>query len=292
MAREALARKLAEEGLSRHEAATYEAYRAELEAPINHLATVLNDLQANRKERNWLTRQQEGELDERRLTNALSGERAVFKRREEAPPEPGAAQTKPKRIRLVVDCSASMYSMSYDGRLEREIKSTMMVMEAMAKVERSKIIYDIVAHNGETAALPLVDAANPPENAGKRWKVLRDMTSSTQFTMSGDNTVEGIEAAVTTLPKAEPDAEMDDYIVIALSDANLGRYGITPKRLERALTKNKVDNVKAAIIFIGGEQEAASMAKAMPGKAFNCQDLKTLPMLLSECLVAMVGREE
>ncbi|CAO1613724.1 unnamed protein product [Jaminaea pallidilutea] len=290
MAREALAKKLAEEGLTQHEAATYEAYRQELEAPISHLVSVLQDLQANRKERNWLTRQQEGELDERRLTNALSGERSVFKRRQEAPPEIGAPQTKPKRIRFLVDCSASMYSMGFDGRLDREVKSILMVMEAMARVDSSKFVYDVVGHNGETEALPLVDASSPPENAGKRWKVMRDMISSTQFTMSGDHTIESIEASCKELPKAEAEKEWDDIIVLALSDANLGRYGITPQRLERALGRNR-EKVKAAIIFIGGEQEAARMAKSLPGKAFNCQDLKSLPMMMSEILVNMVGRD-
>ncbi|CAO1618558.1 unnamed protein product [Parajaminaea phylloscopi] len=296
MAREALAKKLAQEGLTQHEAATYEAYRLELEAPINHLVSVLQDLQANRKERTWLTRQQEGELDERRLTNALSGERSVFRRRQEAPPEVGAPQTKPKRIRFLVDCSASMYSMSYDGRLDREIKSVLMVMEAMSRVDSSKFVYDVVGHNGETDALPLVDAQKPPQNAGKRWKVLRDLTSSTQFTMSGDNTVEGIEAAVKGLAKEDAEGggsdqgRYDDLLLIALSDANLGRYGITSQKLERALNKSR-DKVKGAVIFIGGEMEAQRMAKELPGKAFNCQDLKTLPMLLSEILVGMVGRE-
>lgn len=90
MAREALAKKLAQEGLTQHKAAMYDTYLLELEAPINHLVSVLQGLQANRKERVWLTRQQEGEIDERRLTNALSGERSIFKRRQEAPPEIGA----------------------------------------------------------------------------------------------------------------------------------------------------------------------------------------------------------
>lgn len=295
MAREALAKKLAQEGLTQHEAATYEAYRLELEAPINHLVSVLQDLQANRKERTWLTRQQEGELDERRLTNALSGEPSVFKRRQEAPPEVGAPQTRPKRIRFLVDCSASMYSMGYDGRLDREIKSMLMVMEAMSRVDSSKFVYDVVGHNGETESLSLVNAANPPPNAGKRWKVLRDITSSTQFTMSGDNTVESIEAGVKGLVKEDTEGgggqgKYDDLILIALSDANLGRYGITSQKLERALNKSR-EKVKGAVIFIGGEMEAQRMAKELPGKAFNCQDLKTLPMLLSEILVNMVGRE-
>lgn len=291
MAKEALAKKLAQEGLTQHEAATYEAYRRELESPINHLVNVLNDLQANKKERAWLTRQQEGELDERRLTNALTGERAVFKRRQEAPPEVGAPMTKPKRIRFLVDCSASMYSMGFDGRLDREIKSVLMLMEAFDRVESGKFKYDIIGHSGETFDIPLVKADALPATAGKKWKVLRDMISTTQFTMSGDHTVEALENAVKRLPQAEPAEDMDDYIVIAMSDANLGRYGITTETLERAMGKNR-DKVKSAIVFIGGEEEGARVAKEMPAKAFVCKDLKNLPMLLSEILVSMVGREQ
>lgn len=108
MAQRALAEKLADEGMTAHEGATYHKYKRELEAQIQHLVNVLNDLQAQAKERTWLTRQQEGELDERRLTNALTGERAVFKRRQEAPPEVGAPQTKPKRIRFLVDLSGEL----------------------------------------------------------------------------------------------------------------------------------------------------------------------------------------
>lgn len=289
MAREALAKKLAQEGLTQHEAATYEAYKRELEAPVNHLVSVLNDLQANKKERAWLTRQQEGELDERRLTNALTGERSVFKRRQEAPPEVGAPTVKPKRIRFLVDCSASMYSMGFDGRLDREIKTVLMVMEAFSKVESGKFVYDIIGHSGEAHDLPLVTTDKIPETAGRRWKVLRDIISTTQFTMSGDNTVESLEHAVKTLPTKGSEEEMDDYIIIALSDANLGRYGITSKILERAMSRNS--KVKAAIIFIGGAEEGERVAKDLPGKALVCKDLKSLPVLLSEILVNMVGRE-
>ncbi len=39
--------------------------------------------------------------------------------------------------------------------------------------------------------------------------------------------------------------EADDHFVIALSDANLGRYGITSKVLTKALGKN--EKVKSAV---------------------------------------------
>lgn len=104
-----------------------------------HLLNVLNDLQANAKERSWLTRQQEGELDERRLTDGLAGERSIFKRRQEAPPEIGAPQTKPKRLRFVVDVSASMYAMQFDGRLEREIKTVVVSKRSKKRESISSI---------------------------------------------------------------------------------------------------------------------------------------------------------
>lgn len=174
MAQKALAEKLADQGMTAHEGATYQKYKSELSPQIQHLVNVLNDLQAQAKERSWLTRQQEGELDERRLTNALTGERAVFKRRQEAPPEVGAPQTKPKRIRFLVDLSASMYSMQYDGRLEREIKTMLMIMEAFSHVSPEKFVYDIVGHHGESSHVPMTTMDKPPESMGERWKVLRD----------------------------------------------------------------------------------------------------------------------
>lgn len=39
----------------------------------------------------------------------ITGEKNVYRRRGEKEPEVGAPQTKPKRLRLVVDVSGSMY---------------------------------------------------------------------------------------------------------------------------------------------------------------------------------------
>jgi von Willebrand factor A domain-containing protein 8 len=143
MAREALAKKLAEDGMTSHEGATYHSYVTEMAPQIEHLRNIFDSVQANAKERQWLNRQQEGELDERRLTDGLTGERAIFRRRQEAPPEIGAPQTKPKRIRFIVDVSASMYSMQFDGRLEREIKTC--VVSLLPAEELCRRTYQIIA---------------------------------------------------------------------------------------------------------------------------------------------------
>ena len=87
-----------------------------------------------------MKRQTDGELDDSRLTEGLTGEATVYKRRGMAKPEMGRPQIKsafrspftivanddwhrPKRIRFVFDISASMYRFQYDGRLQRSMET-------------------------------------------------------------------------------------------------------------------------------------------------------------------------
>ena len=157
MAREALEKELRENGMQPHEAVNLHEMKQKVASQVQHLSNVLNDLKANRYERSWLTRQQEGELDERRLSEGLAGERGIFKRRAEMPPDPGAPQVKPKRIRIVLDLSASMYHMQYDGRLERELEVALMVMQAFTRVEDGveRFAVDIVGHSGDVDMIPV-----------------------------------------------------------------------------------------------------------------------------------------
>jgi len=53
----------------------------------------------------------------------------------------------------------------------------------------------------------------------------------------------------------------DDRIVIALSDANLGPYGILPSMISEALT-SQADVVQAYAVFIGEPRAAHSLARA------------------------------
>jgi len=57
----------------------------------------------------WIKRRTDGELDDQRLAEGLSGESTIFRRRGSDKPEAGRPQMHPKRIRFVVDVSASMY---------------------------------------------------------------------------------------------------------------------------------------------------------------------------------------
>lgn len=53
-----------------------------------------------------------------------------------SPPQLGSPQQKPKRLRLVVDVSGSMYRFNgVDGRLERSMQAVCMVMEAFENYE-------------------------------------------------------------------------------------------------------------------------------------------------------------
>lgn len=52
------------------------------------------DLAAREEERVWVKRQTDGELDDARLTEGLTGEATVYKRRGLAKPEPGRPQVK------------------------------------------------------------------------------------------------------------------------------------------------------------------------------------------------------
>ena len=61
-------------------------------------------------------------------------------------PQPGTPQLKPKRLRLVVDVSGSMYRFNgHDGRLDRTMESAIMVMEAFEKFEDKFTVSDLMA---------------------------------------------------------------------------------------------------------------------------------------------------
>ncbi|KAE8186016.1 hypothetical protein CF336_g7160, partial [Tilletia laevis] len=282
MAREALNKKLSEEGLTSAEGVTYHHWKMEMAAQIQQLTSMLENLQAQAKERQWMTRQQEGELDEKRLTDGLTGERTIFRRRQEAPPELGAAQTKPKRIRFVFDLSASMYTLQYDGRLDREVKTCLMVLEAFARADPARFKWDIVGHSGDSAIIPLVTSDKQPKTDGARHKVLRDIVAYSQYCDSGDNTLASIRQSVQEVAKDEA----DDYFVCALSDANLSRYGIGAASLGQALRTNS--KVKTAIIFLDKGTESQNLARQLPGKAFAAADLSKVPQILHDILQSVL----
>nr|XP_056718077.1 von Willebrand factor A domain-containing protein 8 [Euleptes europaea] len=278
MGEKAFKQRLKEIKMSEYDAATYERFSGAVRRQVHLLRVILDSLQAKGKERQWLRHQAIGELDDTKIIDSLTGEKAIYKRRGDLDPQLGSPLQKPKRLRLVVDVSGSMYRFNgVDGRLERSMEAACMVMEAFENYEH-KFKYDITGHSGDGFNIALVNSDKVPKNNKERLEVLKIMHAHAQFCMSGDHTLEGTEHAIREVAKEEA----DEYFVIVLSDANLERYGIPPARFAEALTINP--QVNAFTIFIGslGDQ-AGRLQRTLPaGRAFIAMDTKEIPQILQQ----------
>jgi hypothetical protein len=127
-ARESLLKRLKEMNMSGKEASQYKDFYDNVRNEVQQLRVVLEGVQAKERERVWLKNQIEGELDDRKLIDGLTGEHAIYKRRGEEKPEFGAPQKKPKRIKFLFDISGSMFRFNgLDGRLSRSLETAIMV---------------------------------------------------------------------------------------------------------------------------------------------------------------------
>lgn len=109
MNRKAFADKLKEIKMSSYDHQIYDAFSAPVRKQVQQLRVILSSLQAKSKERFWLKHQTSGEIDDNKLIEGIVGERNIYRKRGEQDPEPGQPQEKPKRLKLVVDVSGSMY---------------------------------------------------------------------------------------------------------------------------------------------------------------------------------------
>lgn len=109
MNRKAFADKLKEIKMSIYDHGIYEAFSAPIRKQVQQLRIILSSLQAKSNERHWLNHQTSGEIDDNKLIEGIVGERNIYRKRGEQEPEPGQPQEKPKRLKLVVDVSGSMY---------------------------------------------------------------------------------------------------------------------------------------------------------------------------------------
>lgn len=285
MARKELEARLAELNMTSAGAESYGALLTAVQAHIAQLRDLLEHLAAREEERVWVKRQTDGELDDTRLTEGLTGEAAVYKRRGMAKPELGRPQVKPKRIRFLFDISASMYRFQHDGRLQRSLETAVMLMESFNRLSRKdKYVWDMYGHSGDEPEIPLVKVGDSVEEVSERWAVAQKMKYITQYTFSGDSTVEAIEKAVDQVAAFDG----DDHYVIALTDANFGQYRITKEDLGRAM--NRHPKVKTALICICEDSEAAWVKRHFPGRAFLVTDSADIPKVLRGFLSTMVDR--
>lgn len=288
MGLKAFKERLKEIQMSEYDAKLYNEYSSSVQNQVQALKVILSNLQAKSKERQWMRHQTSGELDDMKLVEGITGERSIYRKRTDIEPELGAPQIKPKRLKLVVDVSGSMYRFNgYDGRLDREMEAVIMVMEAFQGHE-NRIQYDIVGHSGESESIPFVSKKNPPSDNKQRLDVIKTMHAHAQFCISGDYTLEAIRDAISKLEKEKD--EFDEGIVIILSDANLSRYGIAPSRLADALQSS--DLIRAYAVFIGslGDQ-AIRLANALPaGRGFVCMNLENIPQIIQQIFTSSLLR--
>jgi len=291
IAQKALNERLQEIGMSGEEYETYNTFLDPIKGDIANLRAALEAVEYKTSERDWIKRQTDGELDDSRLVEGIAGEKHVYKRRGRVEPSHHSSHpTKRKRLRFVVDCSGSMYRFNgYDNRLNRCLQAAALVMESFEGFE-DKFDFSIVGHSGDSRRIELVDFGNPPSNSKERLRVLQTMVAHTQYTQSGDNTLRAIKQAVADVSSSgyteEDDATDVSSIVIAISDANLERYGISPRELGRAMQAPADSNTKAFCIFIASfGDEAEAIKRDLPiGRGFVCMDSGELPGIVRNIL--------
>ncbi|EYC24845.1 hypothetical protein Y032_0013g2134 [Ancylostoma ceylanicum] len=272
--------------MSEYDADAYMSLWKKIEKQSTLLRSIVEQLEAREKERQWARHQTVGDLDDGKLIEGITGERNIYKRRIDKLPEPGAPQMKPKKIRLCFDVSGSMYRFNgYDNRLNKSLETALMVMTSFDGKD-DKIAYDIVGHSGDGPCTEFITKGRYPKNNKERLDILKQMVAHTQFCASGDFTVEGLTEAIKTLSKEE---DCDERFVVLISDANLDRYGISPKDLARVMNAN--DDVHSFVILIGSLGHQAERLKAsLPlGKAFVCENSSDLPKIMQSIFTSTLA---
>ncbi|KAJ3011525.1 UNVERIFIED_CONTAM: hypothetical protein HDU68_001637, partial [Siphonaria sp. JEL0065] len=286
MGKEVLSKRLSEINMSAFEAEMYSQCYEAVKEDIQRLKIVLEGTKSKEKERVWVKNQTVGELDDAKLVEGIIGETTIYKTRGNEEQEFGLIQRKPKRVKIVFDVSGSMYRFNgLDGRLNRSLETALLIMVSMDDSLRSKFLYDIVGHSGDSPSIEFVNAAKPPQNELERLRILQNMSAHAQYCWSGDNTMLAAQKAISSIVKNDA----DEYFVIILSDANLKRYGISAHELSGILESD--GRVQAAIVFIGSlGNEATNLVKQLPcGKAFLAMDTSKVPGIMKEMFQAIAG---
>ena len=123
-----------------------------------------------------------------------------------------------------------------------------------------------------------------PRTEAERFGVVRRMNAHTQFTDSGDNTLEAAERAIREIVSKPA----DEYCVFLLSDANLEAYGIGGRQLTRIMQLDP--RVRVFVLFIGslGDQAERLCRDTPPGHCRAVLDTSSIPRVVRECLMTVV----
>ncbi|ORX55569.1 hypothetical protein DM01DRAFT_1334962 [Hesseltinella vesiculosa] len=263
----------------------FQQYMENVRREVRELRVILESVEAKNKERVWLKNQSSGDLDDTKIIEGLTGERAIYKKRGDDDPELGLFQDKPKRMNFVFDLSASMFRFNaHDRRLERSLEVALMIMEAFRGFEH-KFEYQITGHSGDTSNIPFIKPGQYPKTEKDEFEVLSKMRAHAQYCLSGDNTLGAAAHAVKEIVAEEG----DDYLVAILSDANIAQYNIVPKDIARVLKSD--DRVTAQMIFIGSIQDQAEqLQKALGSQAHICVENKDLPKIIKSLFLSSMIR--
>ncbi|XGW33259.1 hypothetical protein V3C99_017601 [Haemonchus contortus] len=279
-------KRLKEIAMSEYDADAYMTFWNKIEKHSNHLRSIIEQLEAKKKERQWARHQTSGDLDDGKLIEGITGERNIYRRRLDKRPEPGAPQLKPKRMQLCFDVSGSMYRFNgYDKRLQKSLEVALMVMTSF-EGKQEKVAYDITGHSGDGPCIEFVTDGEYPKNNKERLDILKQMVAHSQFCTNGDYTLESLDEAIKNLSKEK---DCDERIVVLISDANLDRYGISPKDFVKIM--NKDDTVSSFVILIGslGHQAQRIQAALPVGKAYVCENTSDLPKIMQNIFASTLG---
>ncbi|KAJ3063601.1 von Willebrand factor A domain-containing protein 8 [Podochytrium sp. JEL0797] len=273
----AMKKRLQQLQMTEKDMQSFSFYRQNINREIRELRSIIESTESKNKERVWLRNQSTGDVDDTKLVEGVTGERAIYKRRGE---DTSIFQQKPKKLFVSFDLSASMTRFNgLDSRLDRSLECALLIMEAFKSFEH-KFQYKLSGHSGDAANIDFIQERKYPKDEKDMFGVLGKMSSHAKFCLSGDNTVAAVETVIKDVAKEDA----DDHFALILSDANITQYNIHPEVLAKALSKN--DKVNAYIIFIGSiKDQAELLAKAMPGHAFVCLDTKDLPKILKTIFV-------
>ena len=149
LGRKELAKRLSEINMAPEDHALYAQYQARVSKQLVQLRLILEQAEARHVEREWLRNQREGDLDDSKIVDAMTGEHLVYRKRGLPAAQLGQVQQKPKRLQFVMDVSGSMYRFNgSDQRLERLLEATLLIMEALDGFE-NKFSYTICGHSGD-----------------------------------------------------------------------------------------------------------------------------------------------
>ena len=101
------AKRLRELEMKPYEAAEYDRYSAVVAAQVGRMRRALREHQTRVAERVWLKGRPQGELDEARLVDGITGATAIYKQRGPATSQRGRRRVS---MRFVMDLSGSMYT--------------------------------------------------------------------------------------------------------------------------------------------------------------------------------------